>query len=506
MLTKIYPVHNIRKADEYTIKNEPISSVDLMERAARECFIWLAQKAAVNQEFAIFCGPGNNGGDGLVIARLLAHAGYSSSVFILNLNDKYSSDFQVNLKRLEGIENCNIEYLSEKNHEFSEILPQAIIIDAIFGSGLNKELKGFPKSLIKRLNELSNIKVAIDIPSGLFADQHSDAPKAIIFQADYTLSFQFPKLAFMMPENESYVGDWKVLDIHLSQEYISNTETHQFYLTHHFISSLVKSRRRFSHKGSFGHSLIIAGDELKMGAAVLCSKAALRIGSGLTTLHHPSSFKGQITSVIPELMSSIDKSGIAFTKVPELSPFSHIAVGPGLGTRPDTAKALKILIQQSDAPMVLDADALNILSENKTWLSFLPKGSILTPHLGELTRLIGKYKNDFDRLEKSLEFAKKHNIYLLVKGANSMTFTPNSKVFFNSTGNPGMATGGSGDVLTGMIVGLLAQGYSSVEAAILGVYLHGLSGDLAAHKMGEESLIAGDIIDHIGSAYQTLKS
>lgn len=506
MLTKIFPVETIRLADKYTIENEPVSSVNLMERAAKECFIWLAKKAQVNQEFAVFCGPGNNGGDGLVIARLLSKAGYKAQVFIINLNDKYSNDFKVNLKRLESIEECIIHYFNESFKGIPQLNEQTIIIDAVFGSGLSKELRGIPQKIIEQLNELRNVKVAIDIPSGLFADKTSVHSKAVIFQADYTLSFQFPKLAFLLPENEHFVGEWHILNIGLSPKFIADTPTSWFYLNHHFISTLIKPRSKFSHKGSFGHVLMIAGDETKMGAAILSSKAALKVGAGLVTLHHPASAKGLVPLAVPEVMSSIDESEQAFTKLPSLAKFTNIAIGPGLGTRTQTAKALKSLVQQFNSPLVFDADALNILAENKTWLSFLPKGSILSPHIGEFNKLVGLTKNNFERLEKAIGFAKKHEIYLILKGAHSLIATPTGQVFFNSTGNAGMATGGSGDVLTGMLVGLLAQNYSPLDAAIIGVYLHGLSGDFAAEKNGMESLISGDIIYHIGQAYQSLQA
>ena len=503
MLTKIFSVEKIREADAYTIKHEPISSADLMERAAKECFVWLAQKAKPSQAFAIFCGPGNNGGDGLVIARMLAKANYQVEVYVLNLNDKYAADFHMNLKRLKTVENCNIQFLTSKNHIIEDISPQAIIVDAMFGSGLNKNLSGFSELIVQYLNKLPNIKVAVDMPSGLFADNSTVGRGVTIFMADYTISFQFPKLAFLFPENEVFVGEWHVLDIGLSEAYIQNTDTSLYYISSTLVKSLIKPRSKFSHKGSFGHLLMIAGDAQKMGAALLSSHAALRVGAGLLTLHHPAG-ANHFVMAVPEIMSSPDESALAFTKVPDLSSFTHIAIGPGLGKRAQTAKALKMLIQETNSPMVFDADAINILSENKTWLSFLPKNSILTPHIGEFNRLAGEAENDFERLEKGKIFAKKHQVYLVIKGANTMIISPNSNVFFNSTGNAGMATAGTGDVLTGMIAGLLAQSYLPFDAVVIGVFLHGLSADLAVKKIGMPSLMASDIIDNIGLAYREL--
>jgi len=506
MLDKIFSVEQIRVADQYTIDHEPIASIDLMERAANECFVWLKQKAKKSQSFTVLCGPGNNGGDGLAIARMLAEDHFPVQVFILNLSDRFSADFMENRKRIMDVDHVHIHQWDEVPQEMPIFRDNTIVIDAIFGSGLSKEIKGMPQKLIRYLNEQPQIKVAIDIPSGLFADKAINHSSAVVFQADYTLSFQFPKWSFLMPENEKYVGDWQILDIGLSREYIEKTPTEKYYMSTRFVKSLLKPRGKFSHKGHFGHVLMVAGDETKMGAAILSSKAALRMGAGLLTLHHPQSAKSILPIALPEAMLSLDSDTQAFSRIPELEKYTHIAVGPGLGTRKQTAKALKMLIQQAHSPMLLDADALNILAENKTWLSFLPKASILTPHIGEFHRLVGQTKNSFERIEKALSFAKKYQIYLIVKGAYTMIFTPSENIYVNSTGNPGMATGGSGDVLTGMIAGLLAQQYSSLEAALIGVFMHGLAGDMAAKELSMESLMAGDIIQYIPAAYKALLS
>lgn len=504
MLQKIFTVEQIRKADQFTIDNEPIASVDLMERAARECVHWLKRKAKSDQTFNIFAGPGNNGGDGLVIARHLSLSGYKTKVFVLNLNDHFSKDFEINKNRLKDLSNLELIEWKNQPKEWPLFSEDAIIIDALFGSGLNKPLKGLPLQVIRFLNDQNHIKVAIDIPSGLFADKALEDRNPAVFNADYTLSFQFPKLAFLWPENEFYVGEWHILDIGLSEKYISETETPFYFLTHSFIKSLYRHRAKFSHKGSFGHLLMIAGDHIKMGAAVLSSKAALKTGVGLLTLHHPKDSGAMVTAAVPEVMSSPDESAEAFSRLPDMSRFSNLAIGPGIGTRKTTAKALKFMLQEIQSPIVFDADAINILAENKTWLSYLPPHSVLTPHLKEFERLVGKSVHSFDRMQKAIEFAKKYQIYLIIKGANSMIITPTSKVFFNSTGNPGMATGGSGDVLTGMIASLIAQNYSSMQACLLGVYLHGLAGDLAADKLGFEAVLSGDIIDYIGVAFKQL--
>lgn len=501
-MQKVFTVDKICLADQYTIKNEPVKSIDLMERAANACVNWLIEHVEKANSFAVFCGHGNNGGDGLAIARILNEHGFKSRVFYLE-SERYSEDFIINKNRLKDYKNILVSSI-KNDVELTEIHENEIIIDALFGSGLSKPLEGIAAKIIKYLNQLKCLKIAIDIASGLFADKSSRSSKSEIFQADYTLSFQFPKLAFFMPENDVFVGNWQVLDIGLSTEFIQKTETPFYLIESKSAGELIRKRPKFAHKGSFGHGLLIAGSTGKMGAAVLAGKAALRSGAGLITVHHPKSGLAIISIAVPELMSSMDENENGYSKNPKLQHFNAIAIGPGLGTSKESQKAFKLLIQESTVPLVIDADALNILSENKTWLSFLPKKSILTPHVKEFERLAGKAKNDFDRLDQQISFSKKYQVYIVLKGAHTSISTPDGKVFFNSTGNPGMATGGSGDVLTGILLGLKAQNYSSFHAALLGVFLHGLAGDLAADTKGEASLIAGDIIDSISEAYLSL--
>lgn len=498
-MQKIFTVDKIRLADQFTIENEPIKSIDLMERAASACVAWLSERIDKTLGFAIFCGPGNNGGDGLATARLLQNHDYKTRVFILK-SDKYAKDFLINKKRLEKIETIEIAFL-EKESDFPKILENELIIDALFGSGLSKPLTGVSGQLISYLNEQKALRIAIDIASGLYADKSSISKNTVAFKPDYSLSFQFPKLAFLMPENDVFVGQWEILDIGLSAEYIHQTKTPFYLFDAPSAKELLKPRAKYAHKGSFGHGLLIAGSLGKMGAAVLAGKAALRTGAGLITVHQPKSGLSIIPSAVPELMTSIDDNEIVFSKTPDLSRFSAIAIGPGLGIAKASQSAFKFLIQESKVPLIIDADAINILAENKTWLSFLPQNSILTPHLKEFERLTGKADNDFDRLEKQVAFARKHRVYLILKGAHTSIANPEGEVFFNTSGNPGMATAGSGDVLTGMLLGLKAQSYTSIHAALLGVFLHGLAGDFAAESKGQASLIAGDIVESIPEAY-----
>ncbi len=497
---KIVPVAKIREADEYTIHNEPIASIDLMERAATNLYTSIKTGLAKGQRIHIFAGIGNNGGDGLVLARLLQHDGFNVKTWIVQYSDQCSPDFQINLERLKE----NISFIKSES-DIPAVEADELIIDAIFGSGLNRPVSGFTAKLIDSLNQSGAVVIAVDMPSGLFADKAVDLKKHSIIKADYTYSFMFPKLAFLMPENDLYVGRWEVVPIGLHPDFVDHVEVKNRLIETVYINSMLRHRPKFSHKGTYGHALLIAGSKTKMGAAILSAGACLRSGAGLLHVHLPVGNHTALQSIYPEAMISFDDNETHFSWLPDLSPYNAIAIGPGLGTHHDTANALKLLIQESQVPMVFDADALNILADNKTWLSFLPAGSILTPHPKEFERLAGKFDDSYERLQLQIDFSIRYKSYVVCKGAHTSITTPQGQCWFNTTGNPGMATGGSGDVLTGLILGLLAQQYKPFEAALLGVFLHGLSGDIAADEMGMEALIASDLINCIPKAFTKLK-
>ena len=484
---KILSIEQIRQADQYTIQNEPIASVDLMERAATQVYEWLITRIGKDDKIAIFCGMGNNGGDGFVVARLLMEKGYDTEVYMVWYSEKMSPDCEVNYQR------ATIHQI-RSDADFPKLEPNSIIIDALFGSGLNRAITGLTAELIEYLNRQQAIRVSIDIASGLFADTPS--PAGAIFKPDYTLTFQQPKLAFMMPENDPYVGQLEVLDIQLHPQYLLEVETNNFLVDKTMIQPMIHHRPKYSHKGTYGHALLIAGSEGKTGAAILGAKSCLRTGVGLLSVILPQSAWTPLQTALPEAMIHIDD---------KLDSFNAIGIGPGLGKSDDAQRTVRSLIQDAQVPLVMDADALNILSENKTWLSFLPGKTILTPHPKEFERLFGKTSTSFERLELQRKMAVKFGIIIVLKGANTTVAMPNGAVFFNTTGNPGMATAGSGDVLTGMILSLLAQRYTPEEAAVLGVYLHGLAGDFAAEAQSQEAMIASDITEHIGKAYISLR-
>ncbi|MCW3785904.1 NAD(P)H-hydrate dehydratase [Plebeiibacterium sediminum] len=503
---KILSPEQIREVDLFTIKNEPIPSIDLMERAAQKATDWIISNK-MTYSYAIFCGTGNNGGDGLAIARLLSRLPVKIDVFLIKFSDNLSSDAQSNLSRLIEISNVSVYEINNiVEIDFNEINEDGIILDCIFGSGLNRATKGLAKEVIEKINETEQTVISIDIPSGLFANYDSNfrADTGII-EADITLSFQLPKLSFLLPENAKFVGKWEIIDIGLLQEGIDVHDTNYFYTDNSKIKSIVKSRHKFSHKGNFGHALLIAGSYGKMGAAVLASRACLKSGVGLLTSHIPHWGYQIMQNSVPEAMTSIDRSEMFFTEFPALKSYNAIGIGPGLDTKKNSATAFEELLNKvSDQKMVIDADGLNILSQNKFLLVKLPKLSILTPHPKEFERLVGKSKNEMHRLELLQDFCKHYNVITVLKGAHTVVALPDGNCYFNSSGNPGMATAGSGDTLTGIILALLAQGYSEKDAALTGVYIHGLAGDHALLTESEESLIASDIISNIGSAFKSL--
>jgi len=501
---KILPVEKIREADLYTIKNEPVSDIDLMERAASECFYWCISNIPHHKRVFVFCGPGNNGGDGLAIARMMYLEGYKVSVLLTGPDHRLSPSCATNYQRFKDISGSDLRIL-QKGEALPEIQADDIVLDALLGNGLARPVEGFFAEIISHINR-SNVRViSIDVPSGLFCDQTNRRnTKSDIIHADFTLTFFPPKLALFFQENDLYIGDWKLLDIGIMKGFIDKVKVKNYFLDEPEIGKFLKKRNKYAHKGTFGHSLLICGSLGKFGAAVLSARASLRSGSGLVTVRTPSEGSFILQLAVPEAMVSIDPQKDFLSEVPDLAAYTSIGIGPGIGTSGQTARMVKLLIQNAGQPLLFDADAINILSENKTWLGFLPKNSIFTPHPKEFERLIGKSADQFERNRMQREFSFKYQCYMVLKGAHTAVTTPDGNCYFNSTGNPGMATGGSGDVLTGIIAGLKAQGYTSFESCLLGVYIHGLAGDLALSEKGYEALIAGDIIDNLGKAFQSL--
>jgi len=500
---KIFTADNIRLLDQYTIEHEPVSSSGLMERAASALFHAIVKlypdKSAA---FFVCAGPGNNGGDALALSRMLLEGGYQTDVHLF-MNDTLSDDCELMLHRLT--DNFSHAFTLHQ-HVFGkpEVGANAVIIDGLFGSGLNRPLNGDWSKLILHLNSFTNTKISIDIPSGLKSEgAHHFSESAV--KADLTFSFQFPKISFFFAENEKFTGKWVVLDIGIHPDGIRLTESPYLFVEAEDIRAMYRVRKQFSHKGTYGHLGIIAGSKGMAGASILVSRAALRAGVGLVTLHGPEANRCILQNVAPEVIYEADKHQDCVTEFYHTDRYDAIAIGPGLGTRTLTVDMMNYLLKHIRVPAVLDADALNIIAAHDHLLNQLPPGSIITPHPGEFDRLCGSSADSAIRLEKATKLAAQHRIYVVLKGAYTRIVCPDGKIYINSTGNPGMATAGSGDVLTGIIGALLAQEYEPEHAAVMGVYIHGLAGDLALESQSEESLMAGDIIENLGRAFKTLK-
>lgn len=499
---KLFNAEQIRAWDQYTIEHEPIASIDLMERAAAKCAEWIIYNHLSSQPLHIFCGKGNNGGDGLAIARLLIEKGCNVTVYILEFGNFGTNDFQLNLHRLHEVTK-NIHFLQTADF-FPVLTHDDVVIDAILGTGINKPTEGFTEALINHINHSPATVVSIDIPSGMFVNSSSKDSTCI--HAQHTLSFQQFKECFLMPENSEACGDVQILNINLNHDYYNQTQTNLQLTDVETIQHIYHKRHAFAHKGNFGHALLITGSKGKTGASVLSAEACLRSGVGLVTVHLPACGYEIMQTSVPEAMVETDADENRITTMPvDLFRYAAIGIGPGIGLDELTAAMLIQLLKQAHQPMVLDADALNLLSIKKSISSFIHEDCILTPHPKEFERLFGTTKNDFNSKELALQKAKELNCVILLKGHHTFIACPDGNAYYNSTGNAGMATAGTGDVLTGILTGLLAQGYNAEEAAVLGVYLHGLAGDIAATHLSEEAMIAGDITKHLGKAFLQLQ-
>ncbi|RZK62801.1 MAG: NAD(P)H-hydrate dehydratase [Hymenobacter sp.] len=512
---KLLTAAQIRQLDQATIREQRTTSTELMERAATAVAEWLMRHFDPHHtpDVLLLCGPGNNGGDGLALARLLYHAGYPVRLALLPAAT-YSDDYQHNhhvLPKVIPIQELSAEALPE-------LRPDTLVVDAFFGTGLTRPLADVAAAVVRHLNERHARVVAIDLPSGLLADAPQPDPNAPVVRATYTVSFGPPKLAFLLPQNAEYVGEWHMEDIRLSQRFIGEAETPWHFTEfpkpqpegwpHEPVARpeiQLPNRSKFAYKNTFGHALLLAGSRGKMGAAVLSSGGCLRSGVGLLTVHIPGCGYDIIQTTRPEAMCLADKEADFISELPELKSYQAVGIGPGLGQNDASRAVLEKLLREAKVPLVLDADALNILGEHRELLDLLPENTVLTPHLGEFARLTEKTTDDYHRLGLLRAFAQKHRCFVVLKGAYTATAAPDGQVYFNGTGNPGMGTGGAGDVLTGIVLALRAdQRLSPLLATRLAVLAHGLAGDRAAAETGEAGLVAGDLVSYIGPALQAL--
>jgi len=496
---KIFAKEQIYEGDRLTAQRQGISSTELMERAGTQIFNWLhARMQGAQVPIHVFCGIGNNGGDGLVIARHLIIHGYNVHTYVVNCSDKRSKDFLVNYDRIKTVTK-NWPTLLSCKEEFPEINKDDIIVDAIFGIGLNRPVDDWIKSLFQHFKASKAFTLSIDMPSGLYADKSPEDENGVVW-ANHTLSFASPKLVFFLPETAKYTFQWEILDIGLDPEFLFATETEFELIGKLEVLPLYKPRDKFSHKGTYGHALVVGGSNGKIGSVLLACKAVMSAGAGLVTAYVPKCGNLVLQTAFPEAMVITDDNEYIISNINYDFEPTAVGIGVGLGTDKTTASAFEVFLKANKAPLVIDADGLNLLAKKKTLLKLLKPNTILTPHPKELERLIGKWKDDFDKLEKVKTFSKKYKIVLVIKGANTI-IVQSDKLYVNSTGNPGLATAGSGDVLTGIITGLISQDYEPIVAAIFGVYLHGKAADISVEDFGYQSLLASHIIQYLGETY-----
>ena len=503
---KIFTATQIKELDRFTIEHEPVSSIDLMERAAAKLTREIINMCDENTPVVAFAGPGNNGGDALAVVRMLRAEGVKAVAFLFNVSGKLSDDCQVNRDRLNA---KYPEALKEVVQEFEppKLTADTVVIDGLFGSGINKPLTGGFAAVVKYINQSEAKVISIDIPSGLMPEDNTYNVRQNIVEADVTLTLGAKKLCMMLTDNQRYIGELRVLDIGLHKEYIKNAEAQYTILEESMVRERMRCRDDYAHKGDMGHALIMAGSYGMAGAAVLAAKACLRSGTGKVTVHTPRCNNEILQISVPEAIVDLDKDNETIMQTAESSKYSAIGIGPGIAQSEGTAIAIMTQIRSSKSPVVIDADALNILASHRAWLQQLPEGLIFTPHPKEMDRLCDTPPvDDYDRLMKACDMAQRVRGYVILKGHNSALCMPNGQIVFNSTGNAGMATAGSGDVLTGIVTGLLARGYSPVDAAMTAMYIHGYAGDLAARELGEESMIASDIITFLPKAFKHLMS
>lgn len=499
---KIFSAAQIKECDASTIKASRITSADLMERAATRCVDWLKSNFSREALFVVLCGPGNNGGDGLAIARLLHQRGYGVKAFLLNFGKELSPDCAANLQRLQQ-KDAQLVTVVEPGAFITDLPQHVVLVDAILGSGLSRPVEGWVAAFIERVNKMTNHKVAIDIPSGLPADIAVDGD-TVVLRANDTLTFQLYKRCFLHPESAPAAGNLHIIDIGLDKEFIQATHTQYRTLEREDVLSFFKVRNPFAHKGMHGSVLLAGGSYGKIGAMVLTTKAALRSGAGLVTALVPECGYNIMQTAVPEAMC-LTNGAQSLEAITNWEHFEVMGLGPGMGTTYSTAQALSAFLEACKEPVVLDADALNIIAANPDLLGKLPKNSVITPHPREFSRLFGDNTNTMIQVDNARIQAMRYNINIVLKGHHTAIINTEGECWYNMTGNAGMATGGSGDVLTGIITGLMAQGYTPQQAALLGVYLCGMAGDLAAKALSQEALVAGDIIDYIGKAFITLQ-
>lgn len=501
---KIFNTENIRKIDRVTIEEEGVSSQELIRRVAEGVVSEIVGRWSPSTPVVIFAGSGNNGADALVVGRLLLEAGFYPRILLFNFKgNSLSRDCRQAKHELLSTGYQGLVEIIDRA-DIPPITPDHLVIDGLFGSGLRDPLEGGFKMLARVISESGASVISIDVPSGMFGDWNARVIGRDVVHATLTLAVQFPRLAFFLSDNADLVGRWKVLDIGLSNRAIMETHTKYFYVERDEVREVLRKRKPFSSKADYGHALLFAGCYGMTGAAVLAARGALRSGVGKLTVHSARAAYPVLQSQVPEALFSPDRQEYVISDMSSRFKCTAIGVGPGIGTNDATRGEFETLIKSYKRPMVIDADALNALAQNQALLDHIAPGSILTPHAGEFDRIFGDQTSAEARLLKAIEVSHRYKIMIVLKGHYTATVRPDGKVFFNSSGTPAMATAGSGDVLTGIITSLLAQGYKPEAASVAGVYIHGRAGEIAAETEGDYGTTALDIAQAVGKAIKSI--
>ncbi len=505
---KILSLNQIKKMDQYYIDSKSISSIELMEKAAKSCFEWIKKNNFLkkNIPFTILSGTGKNGGDGLCIAKKLNIYGAKTYIYIIHISNNLSDEFLIKKQQMLN-EKINFYDIYE-NSKIPTFNKKSYLIDTIFGIGLNRNIEKFWSYFFNFINKIKfKSIISIDIPSGIFVEKHNDNFNSII-KATHTLTFQVPKIPFFLPDYEKYIGNWHILNFMSTNKFLKNVKTKLFFIEISNIKKIIKKRKKFSHKGNYGHGLLIGGSYGMIGSMVLSAKACFKSGIGKLTVYIPNCGYDIIQCTIPEAILITDKENYFINNINFIEKVNSIGIGMGMGLKTKTVYAVESFLiycnNKKKKNLVIDADAINILGIKKKLIHLLPKETIITPHIKEFKRLFGSWENDYQKINILKKKSKEHKIFIILKGAHTIISTPDGEIYFNSTGNPGMSTAGNGDVLTGIIVGFLSQGYSPKESCIISVFLHGLSGDLASSKLGEESITSTDVIKFLPMAFKKI--
>ncbi|MBA4348461.1 MAG: bifunctional ADP-dependent NAD(P)H-hydrate dehydratase/NAD(P)H-hydrate epimerase [Thermodesulfovibrio sp.] len=520
MQMKVVTSDEMREIDRVTIEKYGIPGPVLMERSGLAVALRVKELYS-SKKVVVLCGSGNNGGDGLVAARNLHNMGFRVNILIFAPKDALSPDCKAQYEIAKKI-GVPVEFRKGINRRD---IHGSVVIDAVFGTGLSRIVTGEIAKIFTLLNNSDTHVISVDIPSGISSDTGKILGQAI--KADFTITFGLPKRGHYLYPGAEYTGKLFVEDIGFPDGLLSSNKIKVDLIEKEFITGLIPQRPKYSHKGDYGHVLVVAGSKGKTGAALMTAKACMRSGAGLVTIGVPESlmnvFQRRVTEEMTLPLPDDGRGMLSANSINTILDFASkkadvVAVGPGIGVSSDTEKIVVELVKKSPLPIVIDADGINCLKGRRSVLKNAKSPVILTPHPGEMARLLSQKSGDRsqksevelrkeieqDRINMAVSFAKGTGTYVVLKGVPTIVSVPEGNAYINTTGNPGMATAGSGDVLTGIIASLMGQGLNPVDASILGVYLHGLAGDIAAKKKGEHSLIASDIINSLPAAFSDI--